>query len=481
MISDVSMTKGAHVFKFVVLSLAVSLLPVAVRGQSNTPGEAGAFQQLRWSLPVRAFVSSNAPVETLTLQQAVDLALRHNRLVNHERLEVEKAADRLAAIATRRLPEFDVSVSQFQWFKPPEFRFNQGVFGTFPGLGPVPPVNATIESSHGPSALIFARATQPLTQLYRVSLGVKMSEANRAVAESRLQAKQREIAHQVKRAYYAILQTQSALEASEGALRLYRELDRVVGEYVVQQVALEAESLDVKTQLAREEYETLKARNSLAAAKEMLNYLMGRDIRTEFSVDPISAGAVYEVDLSSAQSRALAERPEIKEAQLKLKLAEYDYRLKRAEAIPDVSLTFGYFSAFGVSVLPQNATGVGLTAKWTPFDWGRRKAETAEKRKTAEQAQEGLREAEASILREVSDKYRKLQEARSLLRVSQLYQESAREKLRVATNKYALEAALYKDVLQSQAGLAEARDRYQQALLAFWTARADFEKAIGEL
>ncbi|MBL8190114.1 MAG: hypothetical protein JNK38_19015, partial [Acidobacteria bacterium] len=67
--------------------------------------------------------------EKLTLQQAIDLALRHNRLVNVERLEVEKASDKLATLATRRLPGFDVSVMEFQWFKPPEFRFNRGVFG----------------------------------------------------------------------------------------------------------------------------------------------------------------------------------------------------------------------------------------------------------------------------------------------------------------------------------------------------------------
>jgi len=250
---------------------------------------------------------------------------------------------------------------------------------------------------------------------------------------------------------------------------------------VVQQVALESESLDVKTQLAKEEFEALKTRDNMAASKESLNYLMGRDIRTEFTVAPVSAGAVYEVELSIAQSRAMAERPEIKEAQLKLKLAEYDYRLKKAEAMPDVSLTLGYFSAFGVSVLPQNATGVGFSVNWEPFDWGRRKHEVAEKQKTIEQARQGLREAEALVLREVSDRYRKLQEARALLRVSQLHQESAREKLRVATNKYSQEVALYQVVLQSQAGLAEAQDRYQQAILAFWTARADFEKAIGEL
>ncbi len=450
--------KGARVLKFAVL-FAVLFLPARVWCQSG----------------------NNAPGETLTLRQAVDLVLRQNRLVHHERLEVEKASDRLAAIATRRLPGFDVSLLQLQWFNPPEFRFRQGVFGTFPGLGPVPPANTTVASSHGPSAFIVARATQPLTQLHRIGLGIRMSEMGRDVAESKLQTKQRDVAHQVKRAYYAILQLQSALDASEGTLKLYRELDRVVGEYVAQQVALTSDSLDAKTQLAKEEYESLRLRNNMAASKELLNHLLGRDIRTEFAVDPVSAGTVYEVELSSAQSRALAERPEIEEAQVKLKLAEYDHRLKKAEAIPDVSLTFSYYSAFGVSVLPQNASGVGFTMNWEPFDWGRRKHEMAEKQKTIEQAREGLREAESLILRDVSDRFRRLQEARALLRVSQLHREAAGEKLRVATNKYAQEVTLYKDVLQTQAAGAEAQDKYQQALLAFWTARADFEKAIGEI
>src|SRR5262249_48903792 len=118
--------KGARVRKFAVL-LAVLFLPAVVWGQSGT----------------------NASAEKLSLQQAVALALRRNRMVNYEKLEVERAADRLAVAATRRLPGFDVSMFEYQWFKPPEFRFQRGIFGVFPGLGPVPPVNTTIESSHG--------------------------------------------------------------------------------------------------------------------------------------------------------------------------------------------------------------------------------------------------------------------------------------------------------------------------------------------
>ena len=39
---------------------------------------------------------------------------------------------------------------------------------------------------------------------------------------------------------------------------------------------------------------------------------------------------------------------------------------------------------------------------------------------------------------------------------------------------------LLADVLQSQAAVAAANDQYQSAVLSFWTARADFERALGE-
>jgi len=50
----------------------------------------------------------------------------------------------------------------------------------------------------------------------------------------------------------------------------------------------------------------------------------------------------------------------------------------------------------------------------------------------------------------------------------------------VKTNQYQVQAALLPDVLQLRAEQANSDDQYQQALLAFWTAKADFENAIGE-
>jgi outer membrane protein TolC len=116
---------------------------------------------------------------------------------------------------------------------------------------------------------------------------------------------------------------------------------------------------------------------------------------------------------------------------------------------------------------------------WEVFDWGRKKHQLAEKEKTIEQANNNLRDAENNVRIEVGAKLRELQQTRQALRVAQLKQETARENMRVSLNKYQVKAALLSDALQSQAALADADYQYQQALQAFWTAKADYEKAIG--
>ena len=91
-----------------------------------------------------------------------------------------------------------------------------------------------------------------------------------------------------------------------------------------------------------------------------------------------------------------------------------------------------------------------------------------------------MREAEDRAVVEINSRFRRLTESRALLNVAQLAQGAAREKLRVKTNQYQVRSALLSDVLNLRAELADSNDGYQQALLAFWTAKADFDLAVGE-
>jgi outer membrane protein TolC len=301
------------------------------------------------------------------------------------------------------------------------------------------------------------------------------------VAQAKLRQQQNETIDQVKKTYYAVLQTQSGLTSVQEALKSYRELDKITGDYVVQHVALKADHLTVQARLARVQYEELELSSRLATQKEQLNVLLGRDVGITFEVARTPEFVSFETDLTEARRIALEKRPELQQARLLVQQATLDRRIKKSQYIPDVSAGFTYLTARNFSdAIPKNFANVGVAVTWEVFDWGRKKHELAAKEKTIEQTNAGLKETEDQVLIDVGDKLRKLQLARQSLRVAKLAEDSAKENLRVSTGRYQFQAVLLSDVLQSQASLAEASHDYQQALLAFWTAKAEFEKALGE-
>ncbi len=418
--------------------------------------------------------------EELTLQQAVQLALKNNRQVRMAALEVGKTGDELAASRTYRLPQFRVDVLESQLFTRLDFTFSRGVFGVYPPVGPIPDRDAPVRTPRRPNTLILARATQPLSQLYRINLGVKLRDLGRQAAEERARLARQSVVHQVEKAYYGIQQTESALRAAEEAIQLYRELDRVAAESLAQQAVLQSESLEVKARLAKAEYDAFTVRQALASQKESLNVLLGRDPRIEFRVTAAGPPAPEAPpDLEAARVAALAERPELKEARLRVRQAEYDRAVKKSEFLPDVSLMVNYLSPFSIEVLPKNLAAGGLLLSWDVFDWGRKKRELAARDKTIEQAKQSLAEAEAQVLAEVGARRRRLEEARTLIRVVEMARVAAEERLRVAKNRHAEQAALLKDVLESQTVLSDVERQYQQAVAGYLAARSEFEKAVG--
>lgn len=433
-----------------------------------------------WLAPLSALAQQSAPpVEMLTLEQAITLALRDNPATQRATLEVSKNADQLAAARTRLRPAFDVNLLVSQPLTRLDFAFAKGVFGNYPNVGPLPAQDTTIGTPRQPTTFLVGRIAQPLSQLPRLKLGLQLTALGGALARERLRGEQQLLVRQLRRAYGELLSWQSVLAAEEENIRLYRELDRLVTQYVAERVVLRAEALDAKVQLAAAELNALKARNALVTQREQLNVWLGRAPET-----PWQAVALPETDLSelepvAATTRALEQRPDVRAARLQVQQAELEQRIKRAQRYPDVSLAFTYLRIAPVSIIPANIASLGLEVTWEPFDWGRRKHELAEQQKTLTQAQLTQRTLEAQAQLEINALARQWQEARAALRVAQLMQESAREKLRVATTRFSEQAALLKEVLQAQAATAAAQQQYQTALLAHWHLRAELARAVG--
>ena len=425
--------------------------------------------------------AADRTIERLSLEAATRLAIENNRQLQTARLQVEKADADLAVARTRRLPAFETEATGSYLLSPVDFAFPQGAFGDFPGTGPIPATDTAVSVPRQPTMYVSSQVSQPISQLHRIGLGIRNATATRDIERERARAQDLSVVNTVKRLYFAILQTESALTATNEAIALYRELDRTVEVRVAQKVALRSDALDVQLRLAQEELARTTWQNRLASQKEQLNQLLGRDVRTAFEVDEAAAITAMDVDVEAARTHALENRPDVREARLAVTQAELAQRIKKAERIPDVSVAVSYVSNFNIDVLPANLATVGVNVKWEPFDWGRRGRELAAKSRTIQQARLTVRDAEDRTVIEINSRYRTLTEKRAQLTVARMAQSTVREKLRVKTNQYQVQAALLPDVLRVRAEAADADDRYQQALLGFWTAKADYDLAVGEL
>lgn len=426
-----------------------------------------------------AYAQEYSHPPSLTVDQAIQIALANNLSLKIASLDVDKSKWSIAQARTRRLPEIKTYLFASGNLNSPAFTFQEGIFGKI-GNTPIPTQNMNVELSQGVTGFASAQVAQPITQLYKIHLSIQDKRLSSDLAGEQLRGKRQSLVANVKQAYYSLLQTESALKSTEAMVTQYEETDRVMQQYIAQEAVLESDSLDVKAKLAQARYQVVALRNNLQTQKEQLNYLLARDLETDFTTEPVLPLTPAETDLQAAQQTALVQRPELKEAEINVQRADLDRKLAKSQYIPDLGVAFHYYSPLKTEILPKNVASAGLELNWEPFDWGRRKDDVNGKKLTLEQSQYQLKDARSQILLDVNNRFRKLDESRQLLTVAEAAQAAANEKLREANDKFRQSSVLLREVLQQQAAVASADHDYEQALLAFWTAKADFEKALGE-
>jgi outer membrane protein len=421
-----------------------------------------------------------APDDALTIDQAVSIALANNHNLKIVSLSLDASKEKLAAEKTRRLPSFNTYIFGSQVLTPFSFTVQAGQFGTYPGIGPVPATNTPITTPAQFTAYIFGTASQPLLTLYKINLHIHGQELSVSQAVQKLREERISVVDDVRQAYYSIVEIQNAIDATEASIKQYEELERISTQYVAEQVVLKSELLEVKAKLADEQYKLLQAQDKLATAKETLNNLLGRDINTPLTALNPTELSPTEDNLPAAQALALAQNPKVKEAEITVQQADNARRQTKAQYLPDLAASFHYLSPFGVNFVPQNVMGLGLEFNWEPFDWNRRKHEVNEKVMQEEQSKLSLDDTKAQVLINVDTQFRSLHEARLAVAVATAKKEASVEKLREVTEKFRQKTVLLRDVLQQQAAVEGSDADYNEAMAKFWTAKANFQKAIGE-
>lgn len=428
-----------------------------------------------WGLPVQ---SSEPGPPLLTLEEAIRIGTDSNRQLKIAHLEVNKAKETVGEAKDYALPQ--LSAYGLAGIPPAaiNFRVPAGQFGNFPSTGPIPPTDTDIRTPQRLSGVLYVSVTQPLTQLFKVRIGVQKARLGVDLAGESVREHRQEMVREIREAYYQFAQSQSQVESASATVAHLTELAKIVDQRLAQKTVLLSDSLTVKAKLKQADYRRLMLQDSAELARQNVNLLLGRDLSTPFTVD-LEPPESTEIDLVQARQAAIAQRAELREARLASKIAEKSARLEKADYFPEISLQASYLSFQNINFLPTSVGELGLLFHWQPFDWILKHHQRANLLETAKQKRLTEQDAEQQILLDVEQKYRMLGASRALVEAQSYARQAEQEKLKEITQRYQYEAALLVDLLQQQSAVAQADAQYQQALAGFWTAKANLQRAMG--
>jgi len=394
---------------------------------------------------------------TVSLQGAVTEATAHNKEVLEARLQVSRFKLDYLAAETNRLPNIRVL----------SYLTEQTI-------------NSLLIPAR-PNAFVFLSALFPVTQQYRFGLEAHVVKLERVIAAERLRQRIDETGSKVKGAYYKVALDQSLLADIQDSIKYLNELKTTVSDQVKRGNSLKVEEMQVAAKLAKAEYEETKARNAMNVDRERFNQTLGRDLKAGVTLETIPPPDELELDVAHAERQALSMRPEIRQADAHARQVDLEKKIIMAGYIPNVSVGLVYIAAPGYNnaIIPRNVLAPGIFINWNAWDWGGKALRAKARAKDEQSSSLMANTVREDVIIDLHTQINKLTEARQLVTTTQLARAASREEMRVSLNRYKYTSAKLSDVLEAQSSLSEANNNYHQALLAFWEAKAQFERAIG--
>ena len=249
-------------------------------------------------------------------------------------------------------------------------------------------------------------------------------------------------------------------------------------------------SLRAEVELANAKPPLIRARNNLRLSKEALAKLLAIDTLSQQPLDYpafVPEGKLEyqpsEWTLEQALRQALAQRPEIVQAENRVRLQQENVRVARAGYQPQVSLFADYGirnSTFSDSVDESiHGWSVGARAQWNLFDGLATHGRIQQARAQLTQAEIDAADTRRGVELEVRQAYSDYIQSLELLEAQKKTVEQGGESLRLAEARFRAGSGTQLDVLSAQTALTEARSNEAQALYDYNVAVATLERMTG--
>jgi multidrug efflux pump subunit AcrB/outer membrane protein TolC len=464
-----------------VIFVAVKSRSLKDKDDSIKPGTAVTVAIMACVLFAGGKEASAEPVKhSLTLSQAVELALKQNSVLKIGRAKVTESDQKIVSARAQYFPLLSnntkyMALSDKQLVSIPAGSLGNVGGGAFP--------SNDVKLSQSRTSVLYSETTlaQPTTQLLRIHEANQIARADRGIAEAELTRSANETVLAVHQLYYSLLVACKERDAAQASLTAAQENLREAEEAVKAGNLLDVAATSAKANLLQGRQALIASENRISDVTSELNDLLG--LPSDTILDVTEAGLPELTDLAKDQTyeQARARNGELLAARETVEKSYHAVRAARYEYIPDVTIFAKHGYQDGAPFVEKNIGIFGVELSWNIFDWGKRSGEIGQRVAQQSQAEENLARIDKRIGIEIDRAYRKLDRSKQMVDVAREVLSLCQENARLSENGLKAGTVTAAKHAETVAALRKAEMGELQASLEYRLAGAELERIRGVL
>lgn len=420
--------------------------------------------------------------QSITLNQAIELALRNNKDFQAARIALERSEANLISARAALFPslttEFELSRDNSA---ATEIQNALAIQNAANSPVPIDPVLQGESSTN---------ATGNVQLTYNIFSGgersAQIEKAEKQVRSSRLQV---EVTAEQTRfsatdSYYALQGTdaqvaiaQASVEDASQSLRDARLLEQAG-------LGTRFDVLRAEGDLATANEALTRAISDQRTARRRLVQILGVGQKVELTAaDPITEAGEWTIPLETSIVQAYKNRAELEQQLLQIDIYEQDRFIALSSIQPKVDFlaNYNYQNNFNDSVGIVDGYSFAARVRWTFFDGGRAFAEARRADRDMDSAQTEFAKQRDQIRFDVEESYYTLTSTKENISSTRTNVSRFEEALRLARLRFQAGVGTQTDVINAQRDLANARGRYLQAIIGYNQALNKIQRAVSNL
>lgn len=382
---------------------------------------------------------------TISLQNAIDIALRQNPLIQAARNEVDASRGR----------------SWGRWWLP-----NPTLRAEFEGVP-----NGLGLGAFGERKLQISQAIEFPVNIY---FNKKLADSDIKFFRMNLEQTKLEVTAAIKKAYFQFLEKRHLHSLAQRNVGLFRE---IAGKARTRYEAGEASRLElVRTKLAEAEAENLlrRSKSDVTASQASLNALLARPADLAFNPEDSLTYSQINISLSEAKGFAMEHHPRLKARDFRVAMAEQQRNLAWGSFLPQLEVSAFRQKIDGNPNFYGMEFGFSLPI-WFPF---RQRGQIQEANATLQSERFRLDNERLLVESEIEAVFAYFKASQEEVHhYSNTLLQQAKEVQRIASRSYEEGEIGYLQLLEAQQSLIGIRRGYIEALAAYQAAVAELEKA----